>query len=85
MINLADLRLYIRLLKYLKPHKWRMTAAIVAMLGVSALTACWPTWSSPSWTTSFSPNGKTCSSRWPALVVVLYLVKGVFPTPTTTR
>ena len=39
MINLADLRLYFRLLTYLKPHKWRMTAAIVAMLGVSALTA----------------------------------------------
>ena len=34
MMNLADLRLYLRLLTYLKPHTWRMTAAIVAMLGV---------------------------------------------------
>ena len=38
MINLADLRLYFRLLMYLKPHKWRMSAAIAAMLGVSGLT-----------------------------------------------
>ncbi|MCL4503127.1 MAG: hypothetical protein M1438_14940, partial [Deltaproteobacteria bacterium] len=34
-----DLRLYLRLLTYLKPHKLRMTAAILAMLGVSGLTA----------------------------------------------
>ena len=34
-----DLRLYLRLLAYLKPHKFRMTAAILAMLGVSGLTA----------------------------------------------
>ena len=34
-----DLRLYLRLLAYLKPHKLRMTAAILAMLGVSGLTA----------------------------------------------
>ncbi|MGB8991407.1 MAG: hypothetical protein WCD80_05080 [Desulfobaccales bacterium] len=33
------MRLYARLLTYLKPYKFRMIAAIIAMLGVSVLTA----------------------------------------------
>ncbi len=34
-----DLRLYLRLLTYLKPHRLRLALAIVAMLAVSGLTA----------------------------------------------
>jgi len=34
-----DLRLYLRLLTYLKPHRLRLALAIVAMLAASGITA----------------------------------------------
>ena len=57
-----DLRLYVRLLAYLKPHKFRMIAAILAMLGVSALTAALAYLVNRSWTTSSSGTKNACSS-----------------------
>ena len=76
MMNLADLRLYLRLLTYLKPHKWRMTAAIVAMLGVSALTALLAYMVKPVLDDVFFAKRENMLYLLPPLVVVLYLVKG---------
>ena len=76
MINLADLRLYFRLLTYLKPHKWRMTAAIAAMLGVSALTALLAYMVKPVLDDVFFAKRENMLYLLSLLVVVLYLVKG---------
>jgi subfamily B ATP-binding cassette protein MsbA len=76
MINFADLRLYWRLLAYLKPHKWRMTAAIVAMLGVSALTALLAYMVKPVLDDVFFAKRENMLYWLSFLVVVLYLVKG---------
>ncbi len=75
-MNTVDLRLYIRLLKYLKPHKWRMTAAIVAMLGVSALTALLAYMVKPVLDDVFFAKRESMLYLLPPLVVILYLVKG---------
>jgi subfamily B ATP-binding cassette protein MsbA len=75
-MNLADLRLYARLLTYLKPHKWRMTAAIAAMLGVSALTALLAYMVKPVLDDVFFAKRESMLYLLPPLVVVLYLVKG---------
>ena len=76
MMNLADLRLYFRLLTYLKPHKWRMTAAIAAMLGVSALTALLAYMVKPVLDDVFFAKRENMLYWLSLLVVVLYLVKG---------
>ena len=76
MINFADLRLYWRLLAYLKPHKWRMTAAVVAMLGVSALTALLAYMVKPVLDDIFFAKQENMLYWLSGLVVVLYLVKG---------
>ncbi len=76
MINLADLRLYFRLLTYLKPHKWRMIAAIAAMLGVSALTALLAYMVKPVLDDIFFAKRENMLYLLSLLVVVLYLVKG---------
>ncbi len=76
MMNLADLRLYFRLLKYLKPHKWRMIAAIAAMLGVSALTALLAYMVKPVLDDIFFAKRENMLYLLSGLVVVLYLVKG---------
>jgi subfamily B ATP-binding cassette protein MsbA len=75
-MNTADLRLYIRLLKYLKPHKWRMTAAIVAMLGVSAITALLAYLVKPVLDDVFFAKRESMLYLLPLLVVILYLIKG---------
>jgi ATP-binding cassette, subfamily B, bacterial MsbA len=77
MINTTDLRLYVRLLRYLKPHKWRMTAAIAAMLGVSALTALLAYLVKPVLDDVFFAKREAMLYLLPPLVVILYLVKGV--------
>ncbi len=76
MINFADLRLYWRLLAYLKPHKWRMTAAIAAMLGVSGLTALLAYMVKPVLDDIFFAKRANMLVPLAVLVVVLYLVKG---------
>jgi len=76
MINLADLRLYFRLLTYLKPHKWRMAAAIAAMLGVSGLTALLAYMVKPVLDDVFFAKRENMLLPLAGIVVVLYLVKG---------
>ena len=78
MMTKTDLRLYFRLLTYLKPHKWRMIAAIVAMLGVSALTALLAYLVKPVLDdVFFGQNGKTCSTCCRSWWSSSTLVKGV--------
>jgi len=76
MINLADLRLYFRLLTYLKPHQWRMIAAIAAMLGVSGLTALLAYMVKPVLDDVFFAKQANMLLPLAGIVVVLYLVKG---------
>jgi subfamily B ATP-binding cassette protein MsbA len=76
MINTADVRLYFRLLTYLKPHKWRMAAAIVAMLGVSAITALLAYLVKPVLDDVFFARRESMLYLLPPLVVILYLIKG---------
>ena len=76
MINLADLRLYGRLLTYLKPHRWRMTAAVIAMLGVSGLTALLAYMVKPVLDDVFFARREGMLYWLSLLVVVLYLAKG---------
>jgi len=76
MINLSDLRLYFRLFTYLKPHKWRMTAAVVAMLGVSGLTALLAYMVKPVLDDIFFAKQENMLYLLSLSVVVLYLVKG---------
>ncbi|MCK9376865.1 MAG: lipid A export permease/ATP-binding protein MsbA [Syntrophobacterales bacterium] len=76
MMNKNDLRLYFRLLKYLKPHAWRMSAAIVAMLGVSAITALLAYLVKPVLDDVFFAKNESALYWLPLLVVLLYLIKG---------
>ena len=71
-----DLRLYLRLLTYLKPHRFRLTVAIVAMLGVSGLTALLAYLVKPVLDDVFFAKSLHMLYLLPPLVVVLYLVKG---------
>jgi subfamily B ATP-binding cassette protein MsbA len=77
MINRADLQLYKRLLKYLKPHKGRMIAAIFAMIGVSAITALLAYLVKPVLDDIFFAKRLNMLYLLPPLVVIIYLVKGV--------
>lgn len=72
-----DLRLYLRLLTYLKPYKFRMTAAIVAMLGVSALTALLAYLVKPVLDDVFFGKKVQMLYLLPPLIVLLYAIKGV--------
>jgi subfamily B ATP-binding cassette protein MsbA len=76
MMNKADMRLYCRLLTYLKPHKWRMGASIIAMLGVSAITALLAYLVKPVLDDVFFAKRESMLYLLPPLVVVLYLIKG---------
>jgi subfamily B ATP-binding cassette protein MsbA len=76
MMTKEDLRLYFRLLTYLKPHKWRMSAAILAMLGVSAITALLAYLVKPVLDDVFFAKREAMLYLLPPLVVVLYLIKG---------
>lgn len=72
-----DLRLYLRLLTYLKPHKLRMAAAIVAMLGVSGLTALLAYLVKPVLDDVFFGQKEHMLYLLPPLIVALYALKGV--------
>ena len=72
-----DFRLYLRLLTYLKPHKVRMTAAILAMLGVSALTAALAYLVKPVLDDVFFGQKENMLYLLPPLIVFLYAAKGV--------
>jgi subfamily B ATP-binding cassette protein MsbA len=76
-MNKADLGLYLRLLAYLKPLKLRMTAAVLAMLGVSVLTASLAYLVKPVLDDVFFGKKEQMLYLLPPLVVILYLVKGV--------
>ena len=76
MMTKDDLRLYIRLLKYLKPLKWRMVAAIVAMLGVSAITASLAYLVKPVLDDVFFAKRESMLYLLPPLIVILYFIKG---------
>jgi subfamily B ATP-binding cassette protein MsbA len=76
MLSKEDLRLYFRLLTYLKPHKWRMSAAVLAMLGVSAITALLAYLVKPVLDDVFFAKRVSMLYLLPPLVVVLYLIKG---------
>jgi len=76
MLNTTDLRLYFRLLTYLKPHKWRMSAAIVAMLGVSGITALLAYMVKPVLDEVFLARQLKMLYLLPPLVIILYLIKG---------
>ncbi|MDP3183432.1 MAG: lipid A export permease/ATP-binding protein MsbA [Desulfobaccales bacterium] len=71
-----DLRLYLRLLTYLKPHRLRLALAIVAMLAVSGLTALLAYLVKPVLDEVFLAKRLHMLYLLPLLVVVLYLVKG---------
>ncbi len=75
-MNKEDLRLYIRLLAYLKPQKLRMSAAVLAMLGVSALTALLAYLVKPVLDDVFFGKKEHMLYLLPPLVVFIYLVKG---------
>jgi len=72
-----DLRLYLRLLTYLKPHKLRMTAAVLAMLGVSGLTAMLAYLVKPVLDDVFFGQKEQMLYLLPPLIVFLYAIKGV--------
>ena len=80
-MNKADLRLYLRLLAYLKFHKLRMTAAVLSMLGVSVLTALLAYLVKPVLDDVFFGKKEQMLYLLPPLVVLLYLVKGVLSYP----
>ncbi|MCL4503440.1 MAG: lipid A export permease/ATP-binding protein MsbA [Deltaproteobacteria bacterium] len=71
-----DLRLYLRLLTYLKPHKLRMAAAILAMLGVSGLTALLAYLVKPVLDDVFFGQKENMLYLLPPLIVLLYALKG---------
>jgi len=75
-MNREDLRLYGRLLAYLKPHRLRLVAAVLAMLGVSGITALLAYLVKPVLDDVFFAKRIHMLYLLPPLVVVLYLVKG---------
>jgi len=77
MLNNADLRLYRRLLTYLKPHKWRMIGAIAAMVGVSGITALLAFLVKPVLDDIFFAKRLNMLYLLPPLVVLIYFVKGI--------
>src|SRR3989304_9694506 len=71
-----DLRLYLRLLTYLKTHKLRMSGAVLAMLGVSRLTVFLAYLVKPVLDDVFFGKKEHMLYLLPPLVVLLYLAKG---------
>ena len=76
-MNKTDLRLYYRLLTYLKPHKWRMIGAIAAMVGVSAITAFLAFLVKPVLDDIFFAKRLHMLYFLPPLVVLIYFIKGL--------
>jgi subfamily B ATP-binding cassette protein MsbA len=77
MMTKDDLRLYIRLLKYLKPHKWRMIGAIASMVGVSGITALLAFLVKPVLDDIFFAKRMNMLYFLPPLIVFIYLIKGI--------
>src|SRR4030042_1183167 len=75
-MNKEDLRLYLRLLAYLKPHKGATSASVLAMLGVSGITALLAYLVKPVLDDVFFGKKEHMLYLLPPLVVFLYLVKG---------
>jgi subfamily B ATP-binding cassette protein MsbA len=71
-----DLRLYLRLLAYLKPHRLRLVVAIIAMLGVSGITALLAYLVKPVLDDVFFAQRLHMLYLLPPLIILLYLVKG---------
>jgi subfamily B ATP-binding cassette protein MsbA len=71
-----DLRLYLRLLTYLKPHRLRLAAAIIAMLAVSGITAALAYLVKPVLDDVFFSRRLHMLYLLPPLIILLYLVKG---------
>jgi len=72
-----DLKLYFRLLRYLKPMWLRFVAAMLAMLLVSAVTALLAYMVKPVLDDIFFAKRMNMLYLLPPLVVILYLIKGV--------
>jgi ATP-binding cassette, subfamily B, bacterial MsbA len=73
---LKDLHLYFRLLRYLKHYRVRFAVAVVAMLGVSGITALLAFLVKPVLDDVFFTKQEGMLYLLPPLVVVLYLLKG---------
>ncbi len=71
-----DLRLYLRLLTYLKPYRFRLAAAIVAMLAFSGITALLAYLVKPVLDEVFFVRRAKMLYLLPPLIILLYLVKG---------
>ncbi|MBM4295097.1 MAG: lipid A export permease/ATP-binding protein MsbA [Deltaproteobacteria bacterium] len=73
-----DLRLYFRLLDYLKPYRLRLFLAVLAMLGVSGFTALLAYMVKPILDEVFVARRLEMIYILPPLVVILYLAKDSF-------
>ena len=71
-----DLHLYLRLLTYLKPHRLRLTLAVIAMLAVSGITALLAYLVKPVLDDVFFARRLNMLYLLPPLIILLYLVKG---------
>lgn len=72
----ADLRLYLRLLGYLKPHGLRLVVAALAMVLVSGLTALLAYLVKPFLDTVFFEKNLAMLYLLPLILVALYAAKG---------
>jgi len=72
-----DLRLYLRILGYLKPHRLRLLVAILTMLAVSGLTTLLAYLVKPVLDDVFFAKRLEMVYLLPWVVVALYLLKGV--------
>jgi subfamily B ATP-binding cassette protein MsbA len=71
-----DLRLYLRLLAYLRPHRLKLALAVTAMLGVSGITALLAYMVKPVLDEVFLARQLKMLYLLPPLVIILYLIKG---------
>jgi subfamily B ATP-binding cassette protein MsbA len=73
---LKDWQIYRRLLAYLKPHRLRLFLAVVAMLGVSGITALLAYLVKPVLDDVFFAKRLNMLYLLPPMVVLLYFIKG---------
>ena len=74
--NLEDFHLYLRLLTYLKPHRLRLAAAIIAMLAVSGITVLLAYLVKPVLDDVFFGRKEQMLYLLPPVIVLLYALKG---------
>ncbi|RLA87212.1 MAG: lipid A export permease/ATP-binding protein MsbA [Deltaproteobacteria bacterium] len=72
------MELYLRLLKYVRPHWWRLLIAMAAMLGVSGITALMAFLVKPVLDDIFFDKRLNMLYLLPPLIIALYVVKGAF-------